>query len=78
MSPVKWDNPTPGQSPLIKHLLAVAHDETTCALLDSYDLHSTLLAYGMATGPAADKVREKMKALDAAYGIASMKKEQDQ
>ena len=83
MSPVKWDNPTPGQSPLIRHLLAVAHNPLMAELLECRDSGYALLEkHGHVEGLAADRVREKLKAVDAAYAAmgerTDLYKEQDQ
>ena len=57
-------------SPFIKNLLAVAHNPMMAELLECRDSGYELLAkHGHVTGPAVDRVREKLKAADAAYAL---------
>lgn len=70
-------------SPFIKNLLAVAHNPVMAELLECRDSGYELLAkHSHVTGPAADRVREKLQAVDAAYAAmgerTDLYKEQNQ
>lgn len=55
-------------SPFIKNLLAVAHNPLMAEMLEARDSGYELLdKYGHMEGPAVEKVREKLDALDKAY-----------
>jgi hypothetical protein len=55
-------------SPFIQHLLAVSHNLVMAELLEVRDLgHEVLTEHGHRNLQAAEKVREKLEAVDRAY-----------
>lgn len=60
------------ESPFIQHLLVVSHNMIMAELLEARDIGYALLdKHGHVNGPAAEKVREKLEAVDKAYADMS-------
>ena len=58
--------------PFIQHLLAVSHNLVMAELLEVRDLgHEVLAEHGHRNLQAAEKVREKLEAVDKAYADMS-------